>query len=190
MGLRRRALYSASVTMSSSSRTLGLVAPAFLAVGIAAVIHLQVSREVAEQPPALDGLQDGAALQDPRLETASLERDAGAAVPKGDPLSNLTDLAELSETFRNTTFLIAIRDAGFACDDVVAAYQSGAELWMASCRDLSGYEIHAAEAVDLVVRPIASYFDSLDRSREILNDRFRIDRDAPLELPRQRRRIE
>jgi hypothetical protein len=166
-----------------------------LAAGIAAVIFLQASREVADQSPALDGLQEDAAVQRSRLETASLERDgtsdAGAATaPKGDPLANLTDLAGLSETFRNTTFLIAIRDAGFACDDVVAAYQSGAGLWMASCRDLSGYEIHAAEAEDLVVRPAASYFDSLDRSREILNDRFRIDRDAPLELPRQRRRVE
>ena len=180
--------------MPSSSRTLGLVAPAFLAAGVAAVIFLQASREVADQSPALGGLHDDAAPQRSRLETASLEQDrnldAGAAAPKGDPLAHLTDLGQLSETFRNTTFLIAIRDAGFACDDVVAAYQSGAGLWMASCRDLSGYEIHAAEAEDLVVRPVASYFDSLDRSREILNDRFRIDRDAPLELPRQRRRIE
>jgi hypothetical protein len=161
-----------------------------LAVGIAGVIYLQASREVADQSPALDGVQGDAEPQRPQLETASLERDAGAAVSKGDALSNLTDLAKLSETFRNTTFLIAIRDAGFACDDVIAAYQSGADLWMASCRDLSGYEIHAAEADDLVVRPVASYFDSLDRSREILNDRFRIDRDAPLELPPQRRRVE
>jgi hypothetical protein len=102
--------------------------------------------QVADGAGAGLGLDDGA----DGARAANERATAGAA-----PL----ELDALSETFRNTSLLMAIRAAGFVCDEVVAAYSSGARVWTASCRDLSGYKITADASEELQVEPIARYFD-------------------------------
>jgi hypothetical protein len=97
------------------------------------------------------------------------------------------DLEVMSESFRNTSFLVAIRDAGFFCDAVAAAYQSGESTWTASCRDLRGYNIDASEPGALAVEPIPHYFDTVAPVVPNLNDRFRLDVEPRIEpLPPQR----
>lgn len=172
----------------SSSRILGRLVLASLAVGVVAAVFVSVSWRPALLPPVLDRSKDDVAPESVSVETPNGERivesDARDAVRRGERLGNL---AEMSESFRNTTFLIAIRDAGFVCDDVVAAHQTDADIWMASCRDLGiSYKIDVSETDELVVRPVASLFDGL---QPILDNRFRLDRD-PLRLPPQRPRGE
>ncbi len=80
-----------------------------------------------------------------------------AAPPAGDwP----RDVREMSQSFRHTSFLIAIRRAGFFCDDVVAAHESAAGVWLASCRDLGGYKISVDGIDTFHVEPIAHNVDA------------------------------
>jgi hypothetical protein len=91
------------------------------------------------------------------------------------------DLEAMSESFRNTSFLVAIREAGFFCDAVVSGYRSGERTWIASCRDLRGYNIDASEPGVLAVEPIPHYFDSVAPVVPNLNDRFRLDVEPRIE---------
>ena len=50
-------------------------------------------------------------------------------------------LREASQSFRHTTFLVAIRHAGFYCDDVIESHESAEDVWVVGCRDLGGYKI-------------------------------------------------
>src|SRR5688572_19923969 len=64
-------------------------------------------------------------------DQAAVPSDAPVVLPVAEPVSPSTDalvtakvreLEELSETFRNTTFLIAIRDSGFVCIELLRVY--------------------------------------------------------------------
>jgi len=72
---------------------------------------------------------------DPRLDVAEstlppsqAAEPAPAADPPGVPpgetpaAGKIRELEAMSETFRNTTFLIAIRDAGFVCNELLRVY--------------------------------------------------------------------
>ena len=67
----------------------------------------------------------------------------------------------MSPTFRNSSLLVAIRHAGFYCDDVVAANESADGVWLATCMDRGGYALSVRAANEFDVRPIAHYFDSV-----------------------------
>ena len=178
----RRLLHSVVLPRRAGGPILGRLVLACLAVGAIAVGFLRVSRWPAQQPPVLDRSQHAAEPEPVIVETPhfAVQSDARDAERNGDRLGSL---AEVSVTFRNTTFLIAIRDAGFVCDEVVAAHQTDADIWMARCRDVgSGYKIDVSETGELFVRPVAGYIDAL---APILDDQFRLDRDAPLRLPPQ-----
>jgi hypothetical protein len=103
-------------------------------------------------------------------ETA-LPADSSAA--RGEQAA--TELRGKSQTFRNSTFLVAIRGAGFYCDDVVSADESAAGVWLASCADKRGYTISVLEIGGFDVRPVPHYFDSLDSSQPNPNQ-FQLDR--------------
>jgi hypothetical protein len=153
---------------------------AFLAVGVVAAVYRAI--EPARRPPPA-ARQDAAAAQPRSPETPNAERTVQAgtrsAAPKADRSANLE---EMSQTFRNTSLLIAIRDAGFVCDEVLAADQTGADLWTARCRDLGGYAIDASKPGELVVRPVVSYFDGLvPAPRDLSRSR------DPLQIPPQPR---
>jgi hypothetical protein len=94
----------------------------------------------------------------PSLEVAEIHGGADVAAQAEAAAS---DVRAASATFRNGTLLIAIRRAGFYCDDVVAAYESAEGVWVASCTDKSGYRLTVRDAGRFDVAPVPHYFDSV-----------------------------
>jgi hypothetical protein len=77
--------------------------------------------------------------------------------------AKLEELRAMSETFRNTTFLIAIRDAGFMCIELVSVYGGLNEstTWTATCNDMLAYTVSITGAGALAVAPMPQYLDGL-----------------------------
>jgi len=80
----------------------------------------------------------------------------------------------MSQSVRNSTFVIAIRAAGFMCEDVVDVY-AGADVpaWRARCRDSRAYYVRVADEGELAVEPTLDYFDSVVGRPLELDDRSR-----------------
>jgi len=70
-------------------------------------------------------------------------------------------LREMSQSFRHSTFLVAIRAAGFYCDDVIESRESVEDVWVASCRDLGGYKINVRGTESVHVEPIPHNVDAV-----------------------------
>jgi hypothetical protein len=140
-------------------------------------------REPAEVVPA-------ASPERPR-PVASAE---SAAPPLPAPLASLAsrkleELQAMSESVRNSTFVVAIRAAGFMCEDVVDVL-AGTDVpaWRARCRDNHAYYLRVADAGDLEVEPTLDYFDSVGTPRTVEPDNRRPDRTTvPLEPTEPRR---
>jgi len=85
--------------------------------------------------------------------------------PHRDALSvaKIRELEAMSETFRNTTFVIAIRDAGYVCNELLRVYggidDSGK--WTATCSEMLSYTVAVASNGALHVDPMLQYFDGL-----------------------------
>ena len=71
------------------------------------------------------------------------------------------EVRAMSPTFRNSTFLIAIRRAGYYCEDVMAASESADGGWVASCADKGGYTLSVRSSDEFDVRPIGHYLDGI-----------------------------
>ena len=84
----------------------------------------------------------------------ALMHDAPAAV-------KIRELEAMSETFRNTTFVIAIRDAGYVCNELLRVYggidDSGK--WTATCSEMLAYTVAVTANGALHVDPMLQYFD-------------------------------
>jgi hypothetical protein len=67
-----------------------------------------------------------------------------------------TELRDASESFRNSTLLIAIRENDFPCDEVTSAEQGGDLLsgWRVTCRGALVYLVAVGASGQLVVEPI------------------------------------
>ena len=87
-------------------------------------------------------------------DSPALLHDAPAAV-------RIRELEALSETFRNTTFVIAIRDAGYVCNELLRVYggidDSGK--WTATCSEMLAYTVAVMGNGALHVEPMLQYFD-------------------------------
>ena len=83
--------------------------------------------------------------------------------PDDDELiaAKVRELEAMSETFRNTTFLISIRDAGYTCNELLRVYggvdDSGK--WTATCSEMLSYTVSVAGSGSLHVEPMLQYFD-------------------------------
>lgn len=99
--------------------------------------------------------------------TRVAERDARAVAPAADPRSEeavLVAQAELggaSESHRNTTFLAAIRDDGYACAELTSTERIEALLgdrevagWRVACRGVLEYFVSVGRGGQLVVEPV------------------------------------
>jgi hypothetical protein len=177
------------VMRRSSSRKLGRLFSACFALGVVGATFVSVRQHPPRQPSDRETSGDVVApetvIVEPRNRDRTVQADAREPALPGGQVGNL---AEMSETYRNTTFLIAIRDAGFVCDAVVAAHQTDADIWMGSCRDVgSSYKIDVGDNNELYVRPVAGYFDGL---APVADDPFRLNLEQPLRLPPQPRRNE
>ena len=103
---------------------------------------------------------EAAAPSDAPIVVAVAEPD----VPSNDAIvaAKVRELEGLSETFRNTTFLTAIRDQGFVCIELLRVYggvdDSGK--WTATCSEMLAYTVSVAGTGTLRVEPMLQYFDS------------------------------
>ena len=149
-----------------------------LVIGVVIAVVLTVSRDPA-QPLDREPFQGVATVR-----TASVAEQTAEPVVQDSAQTAVesADLQAMSETFRNTTFLLAIRDAGFLCEDVVGSYSGGGNVWTASCRDMRGYTITAGAAAALVVEPVVHYFDALAPTLQTPSDPLRLDLEQRLEL--------
>jgi hypothetical protein len=111
------------------------------------------------------------AARRPEPPQSAAEPPAGEAVasrPAPEPVTSaerakLEELRAMSETFRNTTFLIAIRDAGYLCSEVVSVYGGigDSTTWTVACREMLSYAVRVSHAGALLVEPTLQYSDGL-----------------------------
>jgi hypothetical protein len=134
------------------------VATGFVIAAVAAV--LLIGGPAGDEPPA--SLQ----LSRPTSVTEAPTRVAETAAPAArdtPAAARVRELNAMSESFRNTTFLIAIRDAGFFCNELLRVYGGldDAPKWVASCSEMFSYTVGVASDGSLRVEPMMQYFDGL-----------------------------
>jgi hypothetical protein len=135
-------------------RTLIAVA-AVAAIGIWAWLGLPQAPIPSQGTPLPD---DGSALDVSRAPSPTIpepQRESPAA-------TKLRELRAMSETFRNTTFLGAIRTAGFVCYALENVYGgvNDSTTWTVSCADMLAYTVSVDNAGALVVDPMIQFPDS------------------------------
>ena len=86
-----------------------------------------------------------------------------ALVAHNPERAKLDELRAMSETFRNTTLLIAIREAGYLCSEVVSVYGGigDSTTWTVSCREVLAYAVGVNHEGALRVEPTLQYLDGL-----------------------------
>jgi hypothetical protein len=91
--------------------------------------------------------------------------DAPEPLGESPAAARLRELGAMSETFRNTTFLIAIRDGGFVCNELLGVYggANDSSTWTASCSEMLAYTVSIASAGTLHIEPILQYLDGVPR---------------------------
>jgi hypothetical protein len=158
--------------------TFPRVVAALAAIVVAGLLLRSRIPEVELPTPA-------ASLETPSADGASAPNataeDPAAAV-EAPAAAKRRELEVMSETFRNTTFLIAIRDAGFVCNELLRVYGGvdGAAKWTATCSEMLAYHVSVASTGELHVEPTMQYWDSIAPSaplRELREQR------APTRLP-------
>jgi hypothetical protein len=89
---------------------------------------------------------------------AAAQPPASNETPAG---RKLRELNAMSETFRNTTFLIAIRDGGFVCNELLGAYGgvNNSTTWTATCSEMLAYTVRVASSGALHVEPMLQHLD-------------------------------
>ena len=120
-----------------------------------------VARLPSTAPPAVSA-DDGPAP--PSIATVTNERREATAPPSDTRAADkVRELEAMSETFRNTTFIIAIRDAGFVCRELlrVSGGLDGAANWIATCSETMAYMVGVASNGTLRVEPFQQYFDGV-----------------------------
>jgi hypothetical protein len=119
---------------------------------------------------------------EPPLAIARADFEPEASLPETPAAVKVRELEAMSETFRNTSFLIAIRDAGFVCNELLRVYGGldGAAKWAATCSEMLAYTLSVAESGGLRVDPMLQYFDGVTRPVRIEQD------SGPIQLPNDR----
>jgi hypothetical protein len=109
-----------------------------------------------------------AAQRDDRLTIAASDApvrraETPAALQATQAAAKIAELEAMSETFRNTSFLIAIRDSGYVCNELLRVYggvdDSGK--WTATCSEMLAYTVGVTGNGALRVEPLMQYFDGL-----------------------------
>ncbi len=146
--------------MHSQTLARGIAAGAVL---VASALVL-VARLPDDAPPAGAA---GARIDALRIEPvdAVAEADPPLAAPADAQAAAATfrELRAMSETFRNSTFLIAIRDAGYVCNELlrVSGALDDSPKWLATCSETMAYTIGIADNGTLRVQPFLQYFDGI-----------------------------
>lgn len=133
-------------------------ASAIAAVIVGALVLLM--RAPSDEPPPVPEASEPLtiAVSDtpaPRATAPTPAHDAQA-------VAKIRELEAMSETFRNTSFLIAIRDAGYTCNELLRVYggidDSGK--WTATCSEMLAYTVGVTNNGTLHVDPLLQYFDA------------------------------
>ena len=143
--------------MHSQTLARGIAAGAVL-VAAALVV---VSRAPNDAPPAAP-VDDSRPF--PGVDTAADDGAEPTVAESDNPAADtIRELEAMSETFRNTTFLIAIRDAGHVCNELlrVSGGLDGASKWMVTCSETLAYTVGVASNGALHVEPFLQYFDGV-----------------------------
>jgi hypothetical protein len=135
---------------------------AVAAVIAAAGLVLLLARAPTDEPPEAPSREteapadSGAPTPVSTVEQATTPNEPPAA-------AKLRELEAMSENFRNTTFLIAIRDAGFVCRELMRVYGGidTSAKWMVTCSEMHSYTVGVASTGTLHVEPALQYFDGL-----------------------------
>jgi hypothetical protein len=144
------------------SQTISRTIAAAAAIAAAGVVLL-LARGPGDEPPRVT-------LPSDSLPPAQSEAPIALAPaePAGPPANELAaakirELEAMSETFRNTTFLIAIRDSGFVCNELLRVYGGldASAKWMATCSEMHAYTLSVASTGTLRVAPLLQYFDGV-----------------------------
>lgn len=122
---------------------------------VAGLVLLLARAPSHDAPPARSDETLTIAVSDKRpADPPALAHDAPSA-------AKIRELEALSETFRNTTFVIAIRDAGYVCNELLRVYggidDSGK--WTATCSEMLAYTVAVMGNGALHVEPMLQYFD-------------------------------
>lgn len=132
------------------------------ASGAVAFVLLTRGRNTTDPAPiSLSDAVSSPSADDPARAPSAATAAADAS--ETPAAARVRELNALSETFRNTTFLIAIRDAGFLCDDIASVYGgvNSSTTWTATCRDMLAYTVSVAGSGALVVEPMMQYWDGV-----------------------------
>jgi hypothetical protein len=127
--------------------------------GAAAVVLLPRSPPTLA-PPA-GAAAPPAELQPPRATSSAV----AAAAPDAPAAATLRELNAMSETFRNTTFLIEIRSQGFVCEELLGVYggANDSRTWTATCSTMLAYTVGVTSSGALHVEPLLQYLDGVPR---------------------------
>ena len=140
---------------------MGAIRPlAALTVGVIVAVALSLLYRGADH--GIDRGTDAHALLDAQPTTRLAARDAAVAAPATAPattapaLATQAELRGASESFRNSTLLIAIRENGFLCSELTNAAQSEDPLggWHVACRGALAYFVGVGASGELVVEPV------------------------------------
>jgi len=142
--------------MQATTITRAMAATAVIVAGALVLLtrtpHDDASPVARAEEPLAIAISDTPA---PTADPPAMAHDAPAAV-------KVRELEAMSETFRNTTFVIAIRDAGYVCNELLRVYggidDSGK--WTATCSEMLAYTLGVMANGDLHVEPMMQYFDS------------------------------
>jgi hypothetical protein len=95
-------------------------------------------------------------------DTPAPRATAPAPAYDAQAIAKIRELEAMSETYRNTTFVIAIRDAGYTCNELLRVYggidDSGK--WTATCSEMRAYTVGVTRNGTLHVNPLLQYFDA------------------------------
>ena len=160
---------------------------AVTAVTAALVVVLWAgNRGSLEQEPTSDSSQPA-----PIPMAASTSRASAAAADEPPAAAKLRELNAMSETYRNTTFVTAIRDSGYVCHNLERVYGgvNDSATWTATCSQLLAYTVRVSSAGTLHVEPMLDHSDSIvgpGVTPEFGDDPVRVSPPQPLVDPPRR----
>jgi hypothetical protein len=168
--------------MSSTTVTRTLAAATVLVAAAAVVLTLGRTPDNESLAAADAGDTTLTPIAATTAGTAAVNANETPAAAK------LRELNALSETYRNTTFLIAIRDSGYLCPELLGVYGgvNDSGTWTASCSQMLAYTVRVASTGALRIEPMLQHVDSITAQPE---QRFDSDRERvlpPQELPQRR----
>ena len=152
-----------------------------------------LARAPSDEPPPVARSDETMAIADQRCAGAARRATRLPAPDDAPAAAKVRELEAMSETFRNTTFLIAIRDAGFVCNELLRVYGGidDSAKWMATCSEMLAYTVGVASNGDAARRADVQYFDGVtaagDPSKARAASRCRSRASLPGVLPPQQR---